>query len=184
MLVCLLEVINRREEVLRMEVETEFSVLKRNGVSYPVQKKTPVRLTLMSPEAKRVLIQAEAEYVLTAPCDRCLREVELPFEIRYAQEIDFSKPEEERGEEPDGISCISGYDLDVNRLILEEILVDFPAKVLCRQDCKGICSVCGKNLNEGACGCGCTEDAREEHLDPRMAVIRDIFNNFNESSSS
>ena len=182
MLVSLSEVMNRREETLRMEVETEFSVFERNGVAYPVQKKTPVRLTLVSPSAKRVLVQAEAEYILAASCDRCLKEVELSFEIRYEQEVDFSKPEEERGEEPDGISCISGYDLDVDRLILEEILVAFPAKVLCRKGCKGICSTCGADLNEGVCGCS-REDVSEEHLDPRMAVIRDIFNNFKESSS-
>lgn len=183
MLVCLSEVMNRRDETVRMDVETEFSALWKNGVKYPVQKKTPVRLTLNSPSPKRVLIEAEAECILSAPCDRCLKEVELPFEIRYRQEIDFAKPEGERTKDLEEMSCISGYDLDVNRLVMEELLVAFPAKVLCREDCKGICSVCGANRNEGACRCECTAHDPGERLDPRMAVIQDIFNNFNESSS-
>ena len=42
------------------------------------------------------------------------------------------------------------------------------------EDCKGICSVCGQNLNEGTCDC------EDTGLDPRMSVIRDVFKNFKE----
>lgn len=174
MLISLSEVMNRKEETVLTEVETEFSVFEMNGVTYPVQKKTPVRLTLKSPSAKRVVIQANAEYVLSASCDRCLKEVLLPFEIACEHEIDFSKSGKERAEELDETAYISGYDLDVDRLMFEELLIAFPVKVLCREDCKGICSVCGANLNEGECGCDRTVP------DPRMAAIRDIFNNFKE----
>ena len=62
----------------------------------------------------------------------------------------------------------------VNSLVYEEILLGFPMKVLCQEDCKGICKVCGANLNQGECGCVRTEP------DPRMSVIRDIFNNVKE----
>ena len=64
--------------------------------------------------------------------------------------------------------------MDTDRLVYDEILIGFPMKVLCREDCRGICAVCGANLNEGECGCDRTVP------DPRMAVIRDIFNNFKE----
>lgn len=176
-MVNLSEVMNHKNEPVQMEVETEFSDLKIHGVAYPVKKHSPVRLTMVSPSTKRVRVEALAEYVLSASCDRCLEEVLLPFQIQYEGEVDFTKPEEERMEEPDGISCISGYDLDVDRLVYEELLVAFPAKVLCKEDCKGICSVCGQNRNVAECGCGQKEDGNSEHLDPRMAVIRDIFNN-------
>ena len=46
-------------------------------------------------------------------------------------------------------------------------------KTLCREDCRGICRKCGRNLNEGDCGCDTVE------LDPRMAVIAEIFKNSN-----
>ena len=169
MFISLAEVMNRRGETVQVEVNTSFDVFKRNDVDYPIRKKTPVRLTMTSPSSKRVLLQAEAEYVLSAPCDRCLREVELPFEIRRTLEIDFSKSEGEREEE---MSCLSGYELDVDRFIFEEILVVFPTKILCNENCKGICNVCGADLNAGECGCDRTV------IDPRMAAVQDIFKNF------
>ena len=52
-----------------------------------------------------------------------------------------------------------------------EILVNWPMKTLCTEACKGICKKCGTNLNHSSCTCDTVE------LDPRMAKIRDIFNN-------
>ena len=69
---------------------------------------------------------------------------------------------------------VDGYHLDVEQLLYNEILVGWPMKVLCSEDCKGICSVCGQNLNEGSCDC------EDTSLDPRMSVIRDVFKNFKE----
>ncbi|MDE7297238.1 MAG: DUF177 domain-containing protein [Lachnospiraceae bacterium] len=174
MRISLAEIMNRREGVTELSVPLEFSVFERNGVAYEVLRKSEVRVALSSPAAKRVCIRLEAQVVLSAPCDRCLEEVELPFDIRYSREIDFSKTGEERAEELDELYYISGFDLDVDQLIFEELLVDFPAKILCREDCKGICRVCGANLNDGECGCD------RATPDPRMAAIRDIFNNFKE----
>ena len=65
---------------------------------------------------------------------------------------------------------MEGYHLNVDELINNEILLNWPVKILCREDCKGICPVCGSNLNKGECGC----DAFVP--DPRMAAIGDIFN--------
>ena len=182
MLVNLSEVMNRRGEALEVCVETGFDEFCMNGNSYPVKKKTPVRLTIKSPSPKKVFIAAEAEYVLSAPCDRCLREVEFSIPISYEQEVDFSKAQEECPDGLEEISCISGYDLDVDRLVYEELLVAFPAKVLCREDCLGICNICGADLNAGECGCDRLGMEDEDSLDPRMSAVRDIFRNFTEQS--
>ena len=69
---------------------------------------------------------------------------------------------------------IDGYNLDVDKLIYNEILIGWPMKILCREDCKGICNMCGQNLNKGTCDC------EDTSLDPRMSVIRDVFKNFKE----
>ena len=69
---------------------------------------------------------------------------------------------------------MTGSNLDVDRLIYDEILVNWPMKVLCREDCKGICRKCGTNLNYKPCSCDRTEP------DPRMAAIQDVFNQFKE----
>ena len=112
--------------------------------------------------------------VLAVPCDRCLKEVSVPVDISMSAEFDFSGSNEESVLDLNETNYIDGYELDVDKLVYEEILLGFPMKVLCQDDCKGICKVCGANLNQGECGCNRTEP------DPRMSVIRDIFNNVKE----
>ena len=65
---------------------------------------------------------------------------------------------------------MEGYQLNVETFVYDEILLNWPMKILCRPDCKGVCPVCGKNLNDGECGCDTFVP------DPRMAAIQDIFN--------
>ncbi len=82
--------------------------------------------------------------------------------------------DEERVNDLDESSYLTGMDLDVDQLVYLEVLMSWPLKVLCREDCKGICSQCGKNLNEGA---SVVTKARKR---PRMAAISDIFSKFKE----
>ena len=86
----------------------------------------------------------------------------------------MKKSDTERVQDLDENDYLTGMDLDVDRLVYLEVLMSWPLKVLCREDCKGICSRCGKNLNKGSCGCA------EEPKDPRMAAISDIFSKFKE----
>ena len=82
-----------------------------------------------------------------------------------------TKSKKEAKEEKD---YIDGYDLDVDKLVFGEILISMPGKTLCKEDCKGICLICGANLNKGECGCD------RDILDPRMSVFKDILKNFKE----
>mgnify|MGYP004732608711 CR=1 FL=1 len=61
--------------------------------------------------------------------------------------------------------------VDTDQLVHDEALLVWPERVLCKEDCKGLCPVCGKNQNLGFCGCDTTQ------RDPRMAKILDIFSN-------
>ena len=90
------------------------------------------------------------------------------------RKLDMKLTDEERVNDLDESNYLTGMDLDVDRLVYLEVLMSWPLKVLCREDCKGICSQCGKNLNDGPCGCV------EEPKDPRMAAISDIFSKFKE----
>ena len=65
---------------------------------------------------------------------------------------------------------VQGYRLDTDLLLDNEILILWPMKVLCHESCKGICPVCGRNRNDGDCGCDTFVP------DPRMAKLRDILN--------
>ena len=73
--------------------------------------------------------------------------------------------------EVDEQDFMDGTMLDVDKLVYPEVLINLPAKILCKPDCLGLCPVCGANLNQGECGCD------RSSPDPRMSVIQDIFNN-------
>ena len=105
------------------------------------------------------------------PCSRCLEDVRTTIHLDIFRKLDMKLSEDDRIKALDENSYIADYTLDVDGLVYDELLTVWPMKVLCREDCKGICMKCGKNLNEGDCGCDRTV------LDPRMAAIRDIFRN-------
>ena len=77
--------------------------------------------------------------------------------------------EEERREALDECAYIHGYDLDVDELVYSEILVNWPLRVLCKEDCKGLCSVCGANKNVENCSC------LDYDVDVRLAKLRELF---------
>lgn len=108
------------------------------------------------------------------PCDRCLEDVKREFELNCVKHVDVGLSDAELTEELDESNFIDGYHLDVDKLLFHEILSSWPTKVLCREDCKGLCNVCGQNLNTGSCNC------EDTGLDPRMSVVRDLFKNFKE----
>ena len=64
---------------------------------------------------------------------------------------------------------VQGYSLDLDDLIMNDILLELPTKLLCRDDCMGLCPECGKNLNDGTCSC------RKETVDPRLAVLKQLL---------
>jgi len=58
---------------------------------------------------------------------------------------------------------------NLEEFLYSETIVSLPMKHLCSEDCKGICSKCGKNLNEGKCDCP------DREIDPRLAVLADLL---------
>ena len=174
MTVSLSEVMQVANGVYSKEISFEPEEFCYAGERYPISEKKSVQLTITNLGGRKIKMELSGEVVLSGTCDRCLREVAIQIPFSTEREVDFSKSNEERAADLHETSFINGYDLDVDAFVCEEILLGFPMKVLCQEDCKGICKVCGANLNEGECGCDRTE------LDPRMSVIRDIFNNLKE----
>ena len=138
------------------------SLSYRTGI-FPIAGHPSVNLTIENKGSQKLLISGDAEFDVMIPCARCLKPVSSRLAIRFEFETDISESE-----------YIDGYNLDVDQLIHDESLLVWPERVLCREDCKGLCSVCGHDLNDGPCGCERTE------ADPRMAKVLDIFKNFKE----
>lgn len=168
----LADIISCENKEVSKQVEIDLMSFNSRLGEFPIVKKAPFVLKLTNEENKRLLIQGEAEVTIVVPCDRCLQDVEQEFHIMVDKELDLTNRDEEKS--MNEADYMIGTNLDVDKLIFGEILVSWPMKVLCKEDCKGICKRCGANLNITECQCQKTEP------DPRMAAIQDIFNKFKE----
>lgn len=136
--------------------------------NFPIKDKSPVQLKASNIGQSKALVECSVKLTLAFKCDRCLDEVDNTFDLSFSCEA--VSPDYEGEDVDSDAPYMEGYHLNVDELINNEILLNWPVKILCREDCKGICPVCGSNLNKGECGC----DAFVP--DPRMAAIGDIFN--------
>lgn len=155
------------------QCETELSLFVSKIGEFPLVEKKPFVLHLENQENQVLSVFCETDVTLSIPCDRCLTEVMVPMHLVIDKRYPIGDGSLKESEEED-MGCIIGNMLDTDSLIYNEILVQWPTKVLCKKDCKGICKHCGANLNEKACTCDQAE------LDPRMAAIQDIFKEFKE----
>lgn len=172
MQILLSELFNHIDEPKTYQVPVGFDSVKMLGETYPVTEKQPVELTLTHLGKKKIQMNAEIQMTLEIPCGRCLELVSVPFVISVDNQLELSDTPEQATEDSDE-PYIDGYQLDVDALVRNELFVHMPLRVLCKEDCKGICKRCGTNLNLGTCDCDATE------LDPRMAAILDIFGSAN-----
>lgn len=169
MIIHLSDIMSGKDKIKQMTVPLEMKYFHVNGTDYEFAKKNPVECTITVVGDRKILLESQTNLSLLIPCSRCLEEVEIPFDISASKELNFNESDADRIKELDEQNYIDGYNLDVDLLIFDEILLGFPLKVLCKPDCKGICKVCGKNLNKESCDC------EQSVGDPRMLAIQDIF---------
>lgn len=169
MLLNLTDIFTSEGKVVTTNIPVEMTEFWCRSGSFQVVAKSPVQLTMSNLGVGKALAQGSGEITLQMYCDRCLTEVPVKLQLDFSREISSKEARDSELEEENQDVMREGQ-LDVEALIKSEILMNLPDKVLCRPDCKGICRQCGQNLNEGTCGCD------DFVPDPRMAVIKDIFN--------
>ena len=174
MLLNLSEVLGEHHKTIQQNVELEMNTFAINRTCYPIVSKDVFNIRVEHVKGRQLLITGKGKVVVEIPCDRCLEPVQNELELDFVKNVDLSVADGEQSDDFDESNYIDGYELDVEQLVCNEVLIGWPTKVLCSEDCKGICNVCGQNLNQGACNC------EDTSLDPRMSVIRDVFKNFKE----
>ena len=121
--------------------------------------------------AGAVRLSLRVEYTVSMPCDRCGKQTEKSFRREFVHLLVRQLSDEQESATLDEeYIVVPDEQLDLDELLREDILLDLPTKYLCRDDCKGLCPKCGKDLNEGDCGC----DRRE--IDPRLEILKSLLN--------
>ena len=137
-----------------------------------VSECTPVRVRgSVTNTGKGYLVRVHLSTAVKLECTRCLEPFTLPLE-RDMEEVFY--PEELRGrvpEEDEVVSYFTDDTLDLGEPIRENLQLALPMKRLCQEGCRGLCPVCGHNLNEGECGC------RRSEPDARWARLGELFEN-------
>ena len=150
---------------LPLEYELDMSDVEFSG-QFPLKK--PVKLVgSVSNKASLVGLEAEISYEFDAPCDRC----GVDTVIQHTVKIEKSLASSIEGEESDTIITVPDMKFDLDEFIYSETVMSLPMKHICHEDCKGICSKCGKNLNDGKCDCP------EKEIDPRLAKLAELLKN-------
>mgnify|MGYP005843201669 CR=1 FL=1 len=101
-----------------------------------------------------VYVEANATGSVKLICSRCLSPFDLKMDLSCeAKFVPEAQAAAEARDEDVEVFALSDSRCDLDEMLRHEIVLNVPMKPLCREDCKGICPVCGKNLNEGDCDC-------------------------------
>lgn len=167
-------VLSEQHVTIERAVPIEMEEFRCEMGNFELAEKSLLSLCIAYAGDKKLEITGGGEVTAVIPCDRCLTDVQVRIPLSFHKKVSVDSGAAGETEDLDEANYIDGYNFDVEQLVYNELLVGWPTKILCSEDCKGICNVCGQNLNEGTCDC------EDTGLDPRMSVIRDVFKNFKE----
>lgn len=163
MLLDLKNFFSNSKENRSFEYQMDMSSVELNGV-YPFVSPVAVRGKVTDGEGFAKLdLKVSLEFSI--PCDRCAVQINRHYDYTFDHILVLSL----ENEDDDRFIEVKNNELDLDGLVREDILLELPTKFLCKEDCKGLCPICGKNLNEGPCGCD------THQTDPRMEALRKLI---------
>lgn len=120
-----------------------------------------------------VLVRSRIQTRAEVPCARCLEPVQLDLNSEYKTSLKPKPPFPPPGEieisrEDLETEFYQGEEIDLTPLVQDQLLLALPAKTVCREECRGLCPRCGKNLNQGSCQCP------PEGPDPRLEPLKNL----------
>ena len=137
----------------------------RYGVSFPVTE--PVLASGQVRNTAGVLVMTGSiRTCIHGTCDRCAadfdREIDFPIDVVLVTELANEDSEDE------WVFPLEGDSADLDDIVRTVFVLNLDSKLLCKDDCAGLCCRCGKNLNDGPCSC-------QKELDPRFAALRQLL---------
>lgn len=150
-------------ETLSFDYEMNLSSVDINGY-FPFI--SPVRVSgMVKGHEGFAQLDVAVSFDFSMPCDRCTKMVRQKYDYTFSHVVVLSL---EKDDDEDYVEA-RDYKIDLDELMRADILLELPSKFLCREDCKGLCPYCGKNLNEGKCQCN------THQIDPRLEVLKKLI---------
>jgi uncharacterized protein len=148
-----------------VEVGVRLEPIELGSQTYDYNERETTALLDVSRTTSGYALRLRLSPKLEGPCVRCLEDSEFPLEID-AREVDQPGTDDDELDSP----YVSDQVVDVAHWANDAVVLALPAKPVCREDCKGLCAVCGASLNDA-------NPADHEHGgggDPRMAKLKDL----------
>ena len=142
--------------------------LQKEEVNFSHPFEEPVRLVgEVRDNAGVISLDSEVEAVVHTRCARCNRPV--TYEKYVPVQFILAKTVSKENEDRDDILVVEGDTVELDDIMVPELIMDMEMAVVCTEDCKGLCPKCGKDLNEGECGCN------RKEVDPRLAPLAKLL---------
>lgn len=153
-------------------LEADYGTSRRLELDYPsIQVSDDVTLRPLQGElvvtrtSEGIYLEGDLQSSLVGECVRCLEEAIVPISMRLEELFYYPPWTAPKGEQVIGED---GF-IDLSPIVRDLALLEMPIKVLCKEDCLGLCQECGANLNLGDCGC------QEDDIDPRLAALKQLL---------
>ena len=140
------------------------------GLEEPFFDKVNISLNLQKLH-NQIVLETELQLNARFECDRCISDFNTTLEAKYHTVYLFGNHPDEDNESLN----VTYLRADASEIVLDNDIRDYallavPMKKLCKDDCKGLCPECGKNLNEGSCDC------KDREIDPKWLPLQDLKN--------
>lgn len=152
------------QQCMPVEFSVDLSELEFLGVK-PLKSPVAINGKIVS-RAGIVEAQLDCKVEYVGFCDRCLKETVKNYTVHIRRTIVVSLENEDN----DDIAVVPDMRLDLEDFCYPDIVMSLPTKLLCKDDCRGICPACGQNLNEGSCNCSSQE------IHPGLAALAELLN--------
>ena len=156
-----------RGEIRKIDIDYMLSPEQLDGVKFEDARVTGT----LTDNSGYMRLTLTAELVYHGECARCLAPVDGVFSLDFERTVttEGTIDEDKLDELADEYVVLNGNELDVDEPLREELLLGFPLRLLCSEDCEGLGPKCGRPKREGDCGCVLKE------IDPRLAVLKNFF---------
>ncbi len=169
MVIDLTPLLDGRVNELPVDEEVPMKRFLRNGDELQFDQPVSLRGKMYRIEEDVVFFSGDLEVSFTTACSRCLD----PVKVEEAYDFDEVVYAPGKEEDYDLIMEPEGQEIDLESFTENILDLKLPLRFLCDEECKGLCPVCGANLNTSECNCN------EEKIDPRFAMLKNLLKDSN-----